>query len=77
MVAKGNAVMPTDLIATTPGLSSCAQQLRVAAQPAAQSRRSGNFGGTLRIEIAVAVEVVASDSDVRLAGSFALRVSSG
>jgi hypothetical protein len=73
VVAKGNAVMPTDLIATTSELFSGTQQLGVAAQPDAQSSRSRANTAPLRIEIAVAVEITVSDSNVKVTGSIGLR----
>ena len=69
--------MPTDLIATTSELSHPAQQLVVAAKPAEQGSRSGDIGGSLRIDIAVSIEVSASGCQAHLTGSIALRVNAG
>lgn len=69
--------MPTDLITTGSELSSRTQQLGVAAESRAQDAGSTARTGTLRIEIAVAIEIATSGFDVSLAGSIALRVSGG
>jgi hypothetical protein len=69
--------MPTDLIATTSELSSRTQQFGVAAESRTQDAGSTARTGTLRIEIAVAIEIATSGFGVSLAGSIALRVSGG
>ena len=67
--------MPTDLIATGSELSFRAQQLGVAAEYGAQNPGFKGKTDTLRIEIAIAIEIAAGDVGASVAGSIALRVS--
>jgi len=67
--------MPTDLIGTGSELSSHAPQLGVAAEYGAQNPGSKGKTGSLRIEIAIAIEIASSGFDLSLAGNIALRVS--
>jgi hypothetical protein len=73
VVAKGNAAMPTHLTATPSELSSSTQQLGVAHAPSPHGGRSDE--DALRIEVAIAIEILASDREVSLAGSIALRIN--
>ena len=75
MVTKGNTAMPTNLPRSRSELHSRPKQLRVADEPDAHDPQSGEAARALRIEIAIAIEILASDLDIRLAGSIALRVS--
>ena len=67
--------MPTDLIGTGSELSSHAPQLGVAAEYGAQNPGSKGKTGSLRIEIAIAIEIAAGDVGASVAGSIALRIS--
>ena len=75
MVTKGNTAMPTNLPRSRSELHSRPKQLRVADEPDAHDPRSEEAARALRIEIAIAIEILANGFDVRLAGNIALRIS--
>ena len=66
--------MATELITTTSELFLRAQQLPVAGKPGTQGSVSGAGARTLRIEVALAIEVPADRLDACLTGSIALRI---
>lgn len=65
--------MPTSLPVTRSELSLRPQQLRVAHAPDAYDARAND--DAVRIEIAIAIEILAGDRDVSLVGTIALRIS--
>jgi len=67
--------MRTDLIATTSELSSGAQQLGIAAGFGSQNSRSRANPATLRIEIAMAIEITGGEFNVHVTGTIGSRVS--
>ena len=67
--------MPTDLITTNSELFCGTQRLSAVDRLDAQSSRSRANTATLRIEIAVAIEVTGGNSNMDVVGSIGLRVS--